>query len=206
MWWCRSVTDARAGSRTTWAGDSTTRKEQVMAGKATKEVGVTFGAKLRYSSSRKFDYSVSDDAKAFELRLNPALAAGVGSPSFAGLGKTKAPIGTRLYAAVIPAMGKDVKTSLSLNGFFVAEPGTTVTVVVVANDQHSVTHFAHSKNDQGFTTTVPVRAKALREIRLSVAVIAERDDEHPDASAMIAVSSIGADTFIPKKPSPKKRS
>ncbi len=106
---------------------------------------------------------------------------------------------------MIPAAGKDVKPSINLNGFLVAQPGTAVTLVVVANDQHSVTHFTNSRKDQGFTASVPVRAKALSDIRLSVALIAQQDVEHADASAVIAVSDIGADTFIPKRASPKRK-
>lgn len=161
-------------------------------------MAVTFGSKLKYTNSRKLEYSVSEDAKAFEIRFRTALAAGVGSPSFDGLAKSTAPIGTRVYAVVIPAIGDNVKTSITLDGFFVAEPGTAVTVVAVANDQHSVTHFSSSKKDQGFTASVPVRAKTLSEVRLMVAVMAQRDAEHPDASALIAVSGISAETFVPK--------
>jgi hypothetical protein len=79
------------------------------------------------------DYSVSDDAKAFEIRFRTALAAGVGSPSFDGVAQSKAPIGTRGFAAVVPAARDNVKASITLDGFFVAQPGTSVTVVV-AND------------------------------------------------------------------------
>jgi len=175
-----------------------------MAVKGKRASDVAFGAKLIYTSTRKLEFSVSDDAKAFEIRFNTALAAGVGTPSFEGLGKTKAPIGTRVYSAVIPATGQNVKTSIALNGFFVAQPGTTLTLLVVANDQHSFTQLANSKKDQGFTASVPVRAKTLSGIRLTVAVIAQRDEAHPEASALIAISDIGAETFIRKSPTPKK--
>src|SRR5262249_45227018 len=97
-----------------------------MAGRPAKTSSIAFGPKLVHASMRKLEYTVTDDKKAFEIRFKTAIAAGVGSASFAGLKKTKAPIGTSLFTAVIPASGKNVKAALSLNGFFVAQPGTSV--------------------------------------------------------------------------------
>lgn len=170
-----------------------------------KAAGITFGAKLSYSNVRKLEYTVTDDEMAFEIRFKTAIAAGVGSPSFAGLAKTTAPIGTRVFAVVIPAAGKGVNTTVMLNGFFVAQTGTSVAVIAVANDQQVVRQFQNSRDDKGFTVSVPVRAKSLSEVRLVVVLMALREGDVPDASALIAVTDIGSDTFVPKKSPPRKK-
>ena len=86
--------------------------------------GVSFGESLIFSSLKKVDYALSDDKKAFEIRFDTGLAAGVGTPVFEGLAKTRAPVSTRVYSAVIPATGEDVEVSLNVNGFGVTEAGT----------------------------------------------------------------------------------
>jgi hypothetical protein len=175
-----------------------------MATRTKNGAGVSFGRNLSYTSIRKLKYTVTDDDKAFEIRFETAIAAGVGSPSFAGLEKTKAPIGTRVFSAVIPATGKNVKATVTLNGFFIAHAGTSVLVFVTANDQQVVKQFRKSQDDKGFTVSVPVHAKSLSEIRLAVALLAQQEGGAADASALIAVSDIGCDTFVPKKRSPPK--
>lgn len=165
--------------------------------------GLTFGAKLTHSSTEKVGFSVSDDEKAFEIRFETALAAGVGNPVFDGLERTPAPISTNVYSAVIPVAGKGgVKTSFVANGFGVTEPGTNTMLILTVNDQLSVTHFA-SKKDEAFTVAFAYRPKAVTDIRLTVVLIAERDSTHPAASALIAVTDVSADAALKKKP--KKR-
>ncbi|HKR61538.1 MAG TPA: hypothetical protein VJS64_17760, partial [Pyrinomonadaceae bacterium] len=139
-----------------------------MATKVRASDGLTFGETLTHSSKKKVDYQLSDDKKAFEIRFDPALAAGVGTPVFDGLKKTKAPLSTSVYSAVIPATGKGVKTSFVANGFGVTEPGTNTMLILAVNDQHSVAHFAAKKGEQGFTVTLAYRAKAVTDIRLTV--------------------------------------
>jgi hypothetical protein len=173
-----------------------------MATKVQAKDGVTFGPKLVFSSTKKVDFSVTDDKKAFEIVFRTALAAGVGTPSFKGLKKTRAPVNTNIYSAVLPASGKNVKASIVVNGFGVTEPGTNTAVVITANGQHSVTHFTDS--DEAFTASLPFRAKALTDVRVTVVLVAERAATHPDASALIAVTDISADTFTPRKPTGKK--
>ena len=169
-----------------------------MANSIKKSAGVSFGRKLSYTSTRKLEYTVTDDDKAFEIRFETAIAAGVGSPGFAGLDKSKAPIGTRVFAAVIPATGTDVKATVSLNGFFIADAGTSVLVFAAANDQQAIKQFRTSQDEEGFTVSVPVRAKSLSEIRLVVVLMAQQEGGAADASALIAVSDIGCETFVPK--------
>jgi hypothetical protein len=169
-----------------------------MAHKIQTSDGVTFGEKLTYSSLKTADYSLSDDRKAFEIRFNPGLAAGVGTPVYDGLHATHAPINTRVYSAVIPATGNNLNTSFVLNGFGMTEAGTNATLVLTVNDQHSVTHFGADREEGAFTATLPYRAEVASDLRLTVVLIAERDAAHPDASALIAITDISADTaFTP---------
>ena len=167
-----------------------------MASNVEASDGVIFGEKMIFSSDRKVSFDLSDDKKAFEIRFDPALAVGVGTPVFDGLAKTAAPVSTRVYAAVIAADGKKVETSFVLNGFGSTEPGTNTTVVLAVNDQHSVTRFASGKEDDAFTVALPYRAKKATDFRITVLLIAERDAEHPDATALLAVNDISADTVV----------
>ena len=153
---------------------------------------VTFGKSLTYSSIQEVAYNLSDDKKAFTITLQTALAAGVGTPVFDGLALTGAPINTRIYSAVVPATGKNLKTTFVLNGFGSTDPGTSTKLVLTVNDQHSVTHFG-PRGDQAFTVMMPFQAEAATDIRITVVVIAERDSTHPDATALIALNDISAD-------------
>lgn len=162
--------------------------------------GITFGDKLAFSSKRKVDYHVSDDKKAFEIRLATGFGAGVGSPVFPGVSATKSPISTRAYSTVIPAIGQNVETTFIANGFIRMEPGTHTVAILTVNDQHSVAHFTPEQKDEGFTVAVRYQAEAITEIRLTVVLIAQRESEHPEASALIAVMDLGADSFVPRNP------
>ena len=173
-----------------------------MASNTRKSDGVAFGRKPAFSSLRKIDYFLSDDEKAFEIRFRTALAAGVGTPAFDGLKKTRAPVTSRVYSAVIPVTGREVETSIFVNGFGVTEPGTNTIVVLTANDQHSVTHLAGQKSDEGFTAALPYRGKSVTELRLNVVLVAERDAAHPDASALVAITDISTDAALSRKKKP----
>lgn len=173
-----------------------------MAIKLPDKHGVIFGPKLTFSSTRKVAFSVTDDKKSFEIQFRPALSAGVGSPSFDGLKKTRAPVSANLYSAVVPSAGQNVKMSIVVNGFGATEPGTNTTVVIAANGQHSVTHF--DALDEAFTASLALRAKTLTDLRVTVLILAERHAAHPGAAALIAVTDISADTFVPRKKAAKK--
>jgi hypothetical protein len=173
-----------------------------MATKVQEKAGVAFGPKLGFASTKKVDFSVTDDKKSFEIRFRTALSAGVGTPSFDGLKKTRAPVSTNVFSAVVPASGKNVRTSIVVNGFGVTEPGTNTAVVITANGQHSVTHFTDT--DEAFTASLAFRAKALTDVRVTVVLVAEREAAHPGASALIAVTDISADTALTRK-KPAKR-
>jgi hypothetical protein len=181
-----------------------------MSVKPSANDGLTFGTKLAHSSRKKVDFQLSDDKKAFDLVFDAALAAGVGTPSFDGLKKTRAPVSTNVYSAVIPATGKGVKTAFAANGFGVVEPGAHTMLLLAVNDQHRVVHFDDAeKGEQGFTVAVEYRAKVVTDIRLTLLLVAERDSTHKGASALIAVTNLSADAaLVKKKPTrgaPKKR-
>jgi len=170
-----------------------------MARKVKASGGVTFGKELTFSSTKKVVYSLSDDKKAFELRFVPALAAAVGAIDVDGVPKTDAPVSTCIYSTVIPATGKNVKTSVFVNGFGLMEAGTNSVLILSVNDQHIVNHFVATKKGQDFTAALPYRAKAVTDIRLTVALVAERDSTHPEASAQITVTDISADAALTKR-------
>lgn len=171
-----------------------------MASKPSGSDGLSFGTKLLHSSTKKVDFQLSDDRKAFDLVFDAALAAGVGTPSFDGLKKTRAPVSTNVYSAVIAATGKGVKTSFVANGFGVVEPGTNTMLLLAVNDQHSVVHFDDArKGEQGFTVAVEYRAKGVTDIRLTLLLVAESDAVHKGASALIAVSTLSADAALGRK-------
>ena len=172
-----------------------------MATRRRESDGIMFGEKLAFSSRRKVDYAVSGDEKAFDLKLVPPLAAGVGSVALNGLAQTRSPISTRVYSAVIPATGKNVDTSFKAIGFGVTEPGTNTVLILTVNDQHSVTHFPPGQEEQDFVAwPLEYRAEEVTEVRLTLVVIAQRDSAHPEASAFIAVAALGADSFVPRNP------
>jgi hypothetical protein len=172
-----------------------------MTRKAHATGGVTFGEGPTFSSEKKIAYHLEDDKQAFEIRFDTTLAAGVGTAIFDGVPKTDAPVSTRIYSAVIPATGKNVKTSFVVNGFGATEAGTNTVLMLSVNDQHSVTHFAPNRKDQAFLAALPYRAKTVTDVRLTVVLVAERDSTHPDGSALIAITDISADAaFTGKKP------
>ncbi len=170
-----------------------------MSIKVSANDSLVFGTRLAHSSKKGVDFQLSDDRKAFDLVFDAALAAGVGAPSFDGLKKTRAPVSTNVYSAVIPATGKGVKTSFVANGFGVVEPGTSTMLLLAVNDQHSVVHFDARKGEQGFTVAVEYRAKTVTDIRLTLLLLAQRDATHAGASALIAVSNLSADAALGKK-------
>jgi hypothetical protein len=165
-----------------------------MASKMLQSDGVSFGKKPTFSSIKHLDYALSDDEKAFQITFEEGLAAGVGAVAYDGLKKTRAPVSTRVYSAVILAAGASIDTDFVLNGFRTTEQGTNTMVVLTVNDQHSVTNFSSEESTDGaFTASLRYQADGLTDIRLNVVVVAERDSSHPDASALIAITDISAD-------------
>lgn len=175
-----------------------------MANKSQPSGDISFGEKLKFSSTKKIDYLATDDKKAFEIRFDTALAAGVGTPVFDGLKKTKAPVSTQVYSAVVPAVGKNVAMSIVVNGFCQTELGANCVLMLAANDQHSATHFGAKRKDQAYTAALPFKAKALTDVRLTVVLIAERDSAHAESSALIAVNDISADAALKGKKRPAR--
>jgi hypothetical protein len=169
-----------------------------MPGTTRAAEGVTFGAQPAFSSEQ-IDYHLSDDKKSFQITFDRAIAAGVGPVSFDGVPKSDAPVNTRVYSAVIPAMGKNVKTAFVVNGFGSTEAGANTVLVMSVNDQHSVTHFKPNTKDGAFFAKLPFTAKAVDDVRLTLMLVAEHDATHPDGTALIAINTIAADSVF-KKP------
>jgi hypothetical protein len=175
-----------------------------MAKKPRAAGGVTFGEQPTFTSEPNIAYQLSDDKQAFEIKFDTTLAIAVGPVVFDGVPKSDAPVRTRAYSAVIPAKGKNVKTSFVVNGFGATGPGTHTVLVLNVNDQHSVTDFVPRKKDQAFTVALPFRAKTLADVQVTVVLLAEHDSAHPDGSALLAVTDISADAAF-KKPAPKPK-
>lgn len=162
--------------------------------------GVTFGEQPAYTSIPEVDYERSDDKRAFTLTLQTGVAAGVGTPGYDGLVLTCAPVNTSTYSAVIPATGGDLTTTFYLTGSGATEPGTNTKLILTVNDQHTVAHFG-PREEESFSVSLPFRAAASTDIRITVVVIAERDAAHPDATALIVFNSISAEaTAAPAEP------
>jgi hypothetical protein len=165
-----------------------------------KAVGdLTFGARPNYSSSRSAEYERTDDRRSFMIRFDPALAAAVGDAGIEGVRTTRASIGTRTYAAVIPASGRDVDVAFVVNGFAVTGPGTAGRLVLVVNGETLVTPFAAGLNGDAFTASLRYRAKAVNGIRLAVLLIAERSEGDPAEAAAVAINDISADAALKRR-------
>lgn len=169
--------------------------------KKTPARGLSFGDRLTYSSIDDVNYALSADKKAFDLRFDRGIAAGVGDQTYDTVALTGAPINTCLYSVVIPATGRNVKTTFSFQGFGETEPGTTTTLVVTINDQHMIRHFPTNKSERGFTASYKYESKQVTDIRINVMLLAERDAGHPDATALIVVTEINCDAALaPRSP------
>ncbi|WP_165246530.1 hypothetical protein [Paludisphaera soli] len=166
-----------------------------MASRSRANVGLTFGRRLTYSSSRKVEYERAGDQRAFQIGFVPGLAAGVGTPGYDGVANTQSPTRSRNYSAVIPASGQNVDVTFFVDGDCQQGSGTNTVLVLIVNDQHSVTHFAEGEE---FTpVSFRFRAEAVEDIRLTFILIAQRDSAHRDATAVIVVNRIGVDAAWP---------
>ena len=161
--------------------------------------GLTFGPRLRYSSSRTAEFERTDDHKSFMISFAPALAAAVGSAGVDGVKPLQAPIGTRTYSAVIPASGRNVDVAFVINGFAVTQSGTEGLLVLVVNGETQVTRFAAGKDGEGFTASLRYRAKAVDSFRVAVLLLVERTAAAPGAAAVVAINDISADAALKRR-------
>lgn len=175
-----------------------------MAQKPRASTSITFGDKLAFSSDKNASYNVSDDKLSFSIQFDAPPAAAVGHVNFAGVPKTKSPLATHAYTAVIPASGRNVNATFFVNGFGTAEAGTNTLLLFKVNGRHRVGRFTPKQDGQDFVASVPYRARSVTDIRISLVLIAERDASHPEAAALIAVNDITADTKVHHKPPPNK--
>jgi len=168
-----------------------------MATGNTANGNVTFGKKLAFSSKRSASFDLTDDKKSFLIRFNPALAAAVGAVVFEGVPKSRSPVSTNVYSAVIPASGGRVKTTIVANGFGSTEAGASTVLILSANGQQSVTNFPPGKDDAAFTASMTLEDDALTDIRVTLVLIARRDAAHPGAAALVAVNDLSVDLALP---------
>jgi hypothetical protein len=161
--------------------------------------GLTFGDKPAFLSDQSFVYNRSDDQRAFDLKPDRGFGTLVGTIVFDGAPKTDAPVSTRVFSAVIPASGKNVRASFLVNGFATVEPGTHATLVLSVNDQHVVKQFRPEIVDEGFVVELKYRAKAVSDVRISVVLLAGRDSAHANASALVAITDITSDAALAQR-------
>lgn len=156
--------------------------------------GLTFGNRLSFSSTRKLDYTLEPGARAFQVQFDEGVGTGVGQSVYTGIPSTGSPIKSRSYSAVIPATGKKVAVSFVVRGALHTDPGASVSIAMVVNGQHLVTHFGENINSESFTVALPFRAKVVDEIRFTAILVAERDAAHREANAMIVINGFGIDS------------
>lgn len=160
----------------------------------------TFGDKPSFTSLKKIIFSLSDDKKAFDLAFKATeFSAGVGSVAFDGAPKGNPPVQIRSYAVVIPVSGQNLKTTFSVPGVCVADPGTHAALLLSVNDQHSVTQFKPKNDSQDFVATLRYQAKAVSDVRITVVLMVQRDAAHPGASALLKINTISTDALVSRK-------
>jgi hypothetical protein len=59
-----------------------------------------------------------------------------------------------------------------------------------------VSHFAGAGGYEPFAISLPFRAEVESDIRLTMLLIAERDSNHRDASALMVINSLGVDANL----------
>jgi len=162
--------------------------------KAAPEGGTTFGDKPIFQSASNFQYSLSDDKKAFTITFNPAFEASVGNSA-----TDTALVGTNVFSVAIPVNGKEVNSTFILTASVNAEEGAGGLLMLSVNDQQTVTRFKKNKGEKELLVKLKYRAKGVGDIRLTVFLLADRDAAHPKAAALIHVTSIDTDLALAKK-------
>jgi hypothetical protein len=146
-----------------------------------------FGDKLTFQSSAA-SYDVSSDKQAFTMTVNPAIEVSAGNP----------PVATQAFSAVIPASGRNIDASFAVSAFVRVDEGASATMIIAANDTSTVKRFPSGTN-QSVEVVHRYRAGAASDIRLTIFLLAERDQAHPDAAAGIHADNIDGDLGQPKK-------
>jgi hypothetical protein len=152
----------------------------------------TFGAKPTFQSASNFEYIPSGDKQAFTVTFNPEFEAAVG-----GKITDTAAVGTRVFSFVVPVSGKDINASFTLKASVTAEEGAGGLLMLVVNDQQTVTRYK-TREEREFLVTLNYRAKAASDLRITVFLLAERDAAHPTAMTLIHIGSTDGDLAVKK--------
>jgi hypothetical protein len=158
--------------------------------------GAGFGDKLIFQSMDGIDYSVSADKQAFTILFTSALEAEVGSPPTPT--SPDPPVGTQAFAVVIPVSGQNIDTNFVVTAVVIVNEGAEAALVLAVNDKTTVMRFPPG-TDKEVLVQLKYRAKTASDIRLTLFLLAERDQAHPKAGATVHVSAIDTDLALAKQ-------
>jgi hypothetical protein len=164
--------------------------------------GATFGDKPAFQSDDNIDYGLSDDKKAFTIAFKTAFEATVGNIQNAK--NPEAPVGTKVFSVVIPVNGKPIDTTFIVTTFVSAEEGASGALLFTVNDKTTVTRFAPGEGRE-VLVKLNYRARSVSDVRLTLVLLAQRDQAHPKATALVHVTTIDTDAALAKKRSTKNR-
>jgi hypothetical protein len=174
-----------------------------------KKSSLTFGDKPSFETEAT-DYGLSPDKQALTITFN-GLEAALGTETLppaaarrARSPKTDAPIATRTYAVVIPVTsGGPIRTSFFASGFVLTNVGTNAAVVFSINGQSKIVRFGANENRE-FIVELRHRAKVAGDIRLSIFLLAERDEKNPTEGVFINVLTVDSDLALQRKTAAEK--
>lgn len=149
----------------------------------------TFGDQTTYASADTFDLSVSEDKRAFTLRLSDMAAA-------VDAGESSAPVATRTFSLVLPLESTPdaVQIAFAFSGFAFASESADGYAVFSVNGQTSVVHFP-SGTDGEFVQELVFEAEPTAECRISLFLLAEREYADSLSAANISTASIDAEVL-----------
>ena len=177
---------------------------------------MTFGDKPSYQSDAAFSYAVSDDKKSFGIYFDvmevavddgkpmPDEKRAQGAPKRSAT--ATAPIATKAFAVVIPAKGaKPVKAKFIIDATAVLSTGSTASLLIDINGQNTILKVP-AKQDGPFVHTFNYNAASASEIRLTIFLLLERDQQAQGVWGYMKVNSIATDLLMSKKKPPSKTS
>jgi hypothetical protein len=174
--------------------------------------GMTFGDKPNYQSDSAFSYALSDDKKSFGITFDamevivddgrpiPDAKRSQTAPKRAAA--PTAPIATKAFAAVIPVKnGKPVKAKFIIHGGALLVSGTTASLLIDVNGRNTVFKIP-AEQDGSFMRTFNYSAASASEIRLTVFLLIERDQQVQGTFGQLNVNSVATDLLMSKKTPP----
>jgi hypothetical protein len=142
------------------------------------------------------DYSLSADKQAFTILFTSALEAEVGSPPTPT--SLDPPVGTQAFAVVIPVSGQNIDTNFVVTAVAIVGEGAEAALVLAVNDKTTVMRFPPGI-DKEVLVQLKYRAKTASDIRLTLFLLAERDQAHPKTGATVHVSAIDTDLALAQR-------